>query len=151
MITQDDLLNNNSLIENFLIKAKEDKMVNRLFLINAIKLEGSLVDFDEKNVLISVHDNSLTMVYAHAISSLSQTENNARIPMFKRGEHSLESDFFELCKGFINTNVYLINGIKLNGKVVAFDDLSLLMEGKYNGNKTSQVIMKAAIASITSN
>jgi RNA chaperone Hfq len=148
MISQEDLLNNSSLIQNVLTKAKSDQMVNRLYLINAVRLDASLIDFDDNNLLISGHNDSLTLVYFHAISSFTQTESNANEHSFDRTGNSLEFDFFTLCESYEYTNVFLINGIKLKGKVVAFDNQSLLMTSTYNNKETSQIIMKTAIASV---
>lgn len=46
--------------------------------------------------------------------------------------------------------VYLLNGVKLNGKIKSFDDYAMVVEGvDQNGNKTNeQVVRLAAIATI---
>lgn len=149
MITQEDLLNNNTLIANVLNRVKEDKMVNNVFLINSIRLEASLIDYSDDYFLISGYNDSLTLVYLHAVSSLSQTDKEASIPSFRRSKESLETDFFKACEELPFINAYLINGVKLKGKVIAFDKNSLLMENEFNGKTSSQVIMKSAIASIS--
>ena len=153
MINQDILLNNKPLLQNVFEQAKKDQLVNRIYLVNAIRLEAALVDHDSQNLLISNRDNGLTLVYLHAVASFAQSENPANLPDFKRNSQTVEEAFFRQNEQD-KVNVYLINGIKLTGKVIAFDNDALLMHSTYRDKneqlrESSQVIMKKAIASVS--
>ena len=67
------MLNENSLFDNFLQKLHKDKSYVHIFLINGIKLQGQLYDFDEKVVILK--NKILQMVFRHAISTIVPGEN----------------------------------------------------------------------------
>lgn len=152
MISTEDLLINKPLLDVIFQKAKDSKLINKIYLVNSIKLEASLVDFDRKHILISGKDNGMTLVYLHSVASFTQTDYPANTYELERSEHgSLEEDFFNACDKYETINVYLVNGIKLTGRITAFDNECLLMTSTYNNRESAQVIMKSAIASVSPN
>ena len=59
-------------------------------------------------------------------------------------ERSLQDPFFDaLRKDQVPVSIYLVNGIKLQGQIDAFDQFSVLLK-----NTVSQVIYKRAISTI---
>ena len=48
-----------------------------------------------------------------------------------------------LCAQHLDVNIFLVNGIKLQGRVIAFDDNSILLK-----NIITQMIMKQAVSTI---
>lgn len=150
MITTEDLTSNLPLIQNVLTHAKADGTKNHVFLSNGIKLESGLIDHDEKNILISNKFGGITLVYLHAVSSFAQREGLATVIPFERTSACLETDFFIQCQKNSKVNVFLLNGIRLSGYVTAFDDSAILMTQNLDDPMSNQIIMKSAVASISS-
>ena len=59
-------------------------------------------------------------------------------------EYSIHNSFLSaLCKEAVPVSVYLVNGIKLHGKLQAFDSTALLLK-----NTTTQLVYQHAISTI---
>lgn len=67
------MLKENSLSDKFLENLCGDGAYVHIFLVNGIKLQGQLCDFDEKVVILK--DKILQMVFRHAISSVMPNED----------------------------------------------------------------------------
>ncbi len=58
--------------------------------------------------------------------------------------HALQEPFLNsLCKEEVPVSVYLVNGIKLQGQIEAFDQFVIMLK-----NATSQIVYKHAISTI---
>lgn len=58
--------------------------------------------------------------------------------------HLLQDPFLEtLCKENVPVSIYLVNGIKLQGQIEAFDPAVILLK-----NTSSQIVFKHAISTI---
>ncbi|MGD8560265.1 MAG: RNA chaperone Hfq [Gammaproteobacteria bacterium] len=64
------------------------------------------------------------------------SENNGKKPL-------QETFLNDLRKNKTNVSVFMVNGIKLNGQIVSFDQFSILL-----GGKTEQLIYKQKISTI---
>ncbi|MGD8568822.1 MAG: RNA chaperone Hfq [Gammaproteobacteria bacterium] len=64
------------------------------------------------------------------------SENNGKKPL-------QEAFLNELRKNKTSVSVFMVNGIKLNGQIVSFDQFSILL-----GGKTDQLIYKQKISTI---
>lgn len=57
--------------EPFLNALRRDQIPVALYLINGIKLQGTIASFDQFSILL--HNNSDQLVYKHAISTIAPT------------------------------------------------------------------------------
>ena len=60
-----------NLQEPFLNALRRDQIPVALYLINGIKLQGTIESFDQFSILL--HNNSNQLVYKHAISTIVPT------------------------------------------------------------------------------
>jgi host factor-I protein len=60
-----------NLQEPFLNALRRDQVPVALYLINGIKLQGTIASFDQFSILL--HNNSDQLVYKHAISTIVPT------------------------------------------------------------------------------
>ncbi|MFZ8952446.1 MAG: RNA chaperone Hfq [Gammaproteobacteria bacterium] len=58
----------NSLQDNFLNIARKEKIPVSIYLINGIKLQGTLENFDSYALILK--NNTSQMIYKHAISTI---------------------------------------------------------------------------------
>jgi host factor-I protein len=63
----------NDLQENFLNQLRKSKAPLTLFLVNGIKLQGVITDFDNFSVLLQ-RENHHQLVYKHAISTVMPSD-----------------------------------------------------------------------------
>jgi host factor-I protein len=69
-------LEENQLQDSLLEALREERIPVSIFLVNGIKLQGQIIDFDRSVILLS---NSVQqMVYKHAISTVVPARNIAR-------------------------------------------------------------------------
>ena len=61
-----------SLQEPFLNALRRDKVPVALYLLNGIKLQGTIESFDQFSILL--HSSSSQLVYKHAISTIVPTK-----------------------------------------------------------------------------
>ena len=60
-----------NLQEPFLNALRRDKVPVALYLMNGIKLQGTIESFDQFSILL--HNNTTQLVYKHAISTIVPT------------------------------------------------------------------------------
>lgn len=75
--------------------------------------------------------------------------NKETIGMLKNNPSNTQDVFLEyILKNEINLLIYLVNGIKLAGKITAFDKNSLILNNSLIGENSTMLIYKHSISTI---
>jgi host factor-I protein len=119
-----------------------------IYLINGIKMKGQIVSFDQYSVVIRSGVDH--MVYKHAITTVvpeRQPEFLVKNVETGNGDLDVQSVFLETLKAAKKeVNIYLINGIRLDGVIAFYDQYSVLLES----DKTIQMVYKHGTSTIVS-
>ena len=140
-----------SLQDHFLNSLRRSKTEVAIFLVKGVKLEGTITSFDAFSLLLR-QDGVNRLLYKHAMSTIVPSI----IPMDLDLEHfaglagrgarpTLQDQFLAAAarQGAVMT-VSLVNGVMLQGEVVAFNRFSMLMS---RGNQI-QLIYKHAVSTL---
>lgn len=118
-----------------------------IYLVNGIKLQGLITSFDRHTLKLNHSEVQDQLVYKHAIATVVPRQK-IELPLAAVEELSQEKTqdaFLDAIKEANKwVNVYLMNGIKLEGCVFAHDGYTLILDN----NKTSQLAYKHAIATV---
>jgi len=155
--TKTNLLNNKKVITmtTQTIKSKQVQMINALvvnrapvniFLINGIKLQGCISQQDETSILL-VGGGIPQLVYKKAMATILP-QMKQKTPLILSEDENQYTEITvidDLINSEAHALVYLVNGIKLDGKIVEHDhEMIVLLR-----NDLNQVVYKHAIASIS--
>lgn len=117
----------------------------KAYLVNGIGLETSVEGFSDKAIIGRAKDGQPQIIYRHALSTLGSTSTNSRFePLEGLDESDIEGALLAEYEGERIT-VFLLNGIKLEGDLLGFDENTILISSANGGQN---VIMKPAIATI---
>ena len=141
----------NNLQDIFLNQLRRTKTPVTMFLVKGVKLQGIITWFDNFSLLLR-RDGQSQLVYKHAISTI--------MPSHDFDLASLGSDIREgpASKGkalqdvFLNAvrrsdesvTMFLVNGVMLQGDIVAFDLFCMLLERE----GMAQLVYKHAVSTI---
>ena len=116
-----------------------------VYLLKGVRLQGVISGFDPF-VLTLKRDGAEQLVYKHGVATIS-----ARIPIETldlagvAGGEGLQQTYLDRAIGS-DVEAFLVNGVRLGGRLVAHDRFTLLIEGP---NETAQLIYKHALSSIS--
>jgi host factor-I protein len=142
----------NNLQDIFLNSLRRSKASITMFLVKGVKLQGAIGGFDNFSVLLR-RDGQTQLVYKHAISTimpsqpLDITEIERLFAEQQGGKKSalLQEVFLGAVRGTNDpVTMFLVNGVMLQGQIVAFDSFCLLLyrEGM------AQIVYKHAVSTI---
>jgi host factor-I protein len=142
----------NNLQDMFLNNLRRSKTPVTMFLVKGVKLQGIITWFDNFSVLLR-RDGQAQLIYKHAISTImpSQPLDLAEIQrvfaeqMDRRKPVLLQEVFLSAVRRAREpVTMFLVNGVMLQGEVVAFDLFCLLLgrEGM------AQLVYKHAISTV---
>jgi len=124
-----------SIQELFLNSVRRAKLPVTLFLMKGVKLQGMITSFDTFSLMLR-RDGASQLVYKHSISTIMPAETPAGFeptgPATKAsdpGKPSLQDLFLSAAiREREHMTLFLVNGVMLQGSVIAFDQFSLLLE-----------------------
>ena len=140
-----------SLQDVFLNSLRKTKTPVTMFLVKGVKLQGIVTWFDNFSVLLR-RDGQSQLIYKHAISTIMPAGpidlaaiSNAMPPENPKKTPLLQDIFLNAVRKSDNSvTMFLVNGVMLQGHIVAFDlfCMLLLREGM------SQLVYKHAVSTI---
>jgi len=141
---------NNGLQDLFLNSVRKSKTPITIFLVKGVKLQGIITWFDNFSILLR-RDGQTQLVYKHSISTImpgqaiESREFNELMEDQKPKPGSLQDVFLYAVKDVQeNVTMFLVNGVMLQGNVVAYDLFSLMLER----DNMLQLVYKHAVSTI---
>lgn len=134
-----------SLQDHFLNSARRGKLPLTIFLVKGVKLQGVITWFDTFSLLLRRDGNS-QLVYKHSVSTIVSGKP-FDAPAVGEGSNraSLQDTFLTAAaRDRQPMAVYLVNGVMLEGTVLAHDQFSLLLE---RGGQ-AQLVYKHAVSTL---
>lgn len=134
----------------FLNSLRRSKTPVTMFLVKGVKLQGIITWFDNFSVLLR-RDGQSQLIYKHAISTV--------MPSSRIDIAAIEASFLETHKKprllqdvFLNAvrksgdpvTMFLVNGVMLQGEIVAFDLFCMLLQR----DDLCQLVYKHAISTV---
>lgn len=119
-----------SLQDHFLNSARRSKAPLTVFLLKGVKLQGVVTWFDAFSVLLR-RDGQTQLIYKHSISTIMPGRSLALgdLPTQGNAKPALQDAFLSAAaREKQPVKVFLVNGVMLQGTVVAHDQFSLLLE-----------------------
>ncbi|PSJ37229.1 RNA chaperone Hfq [Allosphingosinicella deserti] len=142
----------NNLQDMFLNSLRRAKTPVTMFLVKGVKLQGIITWFDNFSVLLR-RDGQAQLVYKHAISTimpaqplnLEEIERAFDEQMEKRKPTLLQEVFLgAVRRSGEPVTMFLVNGVMLQGEIVAFDLFCMLLER----DGLSQLVYKHAVSTV---
>lgn len=123
-----------SLQDHFLNSLRRHKTPVTIFLVKGVKLQGVITWFDAFSLLLR-REGISQLIYKHAMSTIMPAEPPADIDLagfrgdrLEEGRATLQDQFLAAA---IRQNepmtVFLVNGVMLQGEVLAFNRFSMLL------------------------
>ncbi len=140
----------NNLQDIFLNTLRKTKTPVTMFLVKGVKLQGIITWFDNFSVLLR-RDGQTQLVYKHAIStvmpahSVDLAEIKNAFSANERKSKLLQEIFLSAVrKSGQPVTMFLVNGVMLQGEIVAFDLFCMLLQR----DGMSQLVYKHAISTV---
>ena len=145
---------NQNLQDVFLNALRRSKTPVTMFLVKGVKLQGIITWFDNFSLLLR-RDGQSQLVYKHAISTimpshdfdLSLLGDGIHNPPAAKGK-ALQDVFLNAVRRSEEpVTMFLVNGVMLQGDIVAFDLFCMLLERE----RQVQLVYKHAISTVQPN
>ncbi len=142
----------NNLQDMFLNSLRRSKTPVTMFLVKGVKLQGIITWFDNFSVLLR-RDGQVQLIYKHAISTimpaqpvkLEEVERAFAEQVEKKKPTLLQEVFLTAVhRSGEPVTMFLVNGVMLQGEIVAFDLFCMLLER----DGLSQLVYKHAISTV---
>ena len=137
----------NNLQDLFLNALRRNKTPVTMFLVKGVKLQGIITWFDNFSVLLR-RDGQAQLIYKHAISTImpGQVVPGLSLPAVeaKKSANLQEVFLSAVQRAGEPVTMFLVNGVMLQGGVVAFDLFCLLLERE----GLAQLVYKHAISTV---
>jgi len=137
----------NNLQDIFLNALRRNKTPVTMFLVKGVKLQGIITWFDNFSVLLR-RDGQAQLIYKHAISTImpGQAVSGLVLPSSETKKSSNLQEVFlsAVQRAEEPVTMFLVNGVMLQGVVVAFDLFCLLLERE----GLAQLVYKHAISTV---
>jgi host factor-I protein len=142
----------NNLQDMFLNGLRRSKTPVTMFLVKGVKLQGIITWFDNFSVLLR-RDGQAQLIYKHAISTimpaqplnLDEIERAFAEQQGKKKPTLLQEVFLGAVRRAEEpVTMFLINGVMLQGEIVAFDLFCMLLQR----DGLSQLVYKHAISTV---
>jgi host factor-I protein len=141
---------NNGLQDLFLNSLRKSKTPVTMFLVKGVKLQGVVTWFDNFSLLLR-RDGQAQLVYKHSISTIMPSASPdpaifSQIMEKVTPKPGLLQEIFLYAMSDRKEAVtaFLVNGVMLQGAIVAYDLFSLLLER----DGTTQLVYKHAVSTI---
>ncbi len=139
-----------SLQDHFLNGVRKSKSPVTIFLMKGVKLQGVITWFDAFSMLLR-RDGVSQLVYKHAISTImpSAAPDMSSFGIdggkSESGRSGLQDQFLAAAARDLEPmTVFLVNGVMLQGAVVAYDQFSVLL----GRSGQAQLVYKHAISTL---
>ena len=139
-----------SLQDHFLNSLRRSKTPVTIFLVKGVKLQGVITWFDAFSLLLR-RDGVSQLIYKHAMSTIlpAETPDDIDLKLFQgsqnAGKATLQDRFLAAAiRAGETMTVFLINGVMLQGEVLAFNRFSMLLG---RGGQV-QLVYKHAVSTI---
>ncbi len=142
----------NSLQDMFLNGLRRSKTPVTMFLVKGVKLQGIITWFDNFSILLR-RDGQAQLIYKHAISTIMPTQP-VDLGEIERvfSEQAEKKKPVLLQEVFLSAvrrtgepvTMFLVNGVMLQGGIVAFDLFCMLLER----DRLSQLVYKHAVSTV---
>ena len=141
-----------SLQDHFLNSLRRSKTEVTIFLVKGVKLQGIITSFDAFSLLLR-HEGVNRLIYKHAMSTIvpvvrpSDLDLDHFTGLAGRGPRPTLQDQFlaAAARQGARMTVYLVNGVMLQGVVLAFNRFSMLMS---RGQDEVQLVYKHAVSTL---
>jgi host factor-I protein len=141
----------NNLQDMFLNSLRRSKTPVTMFLVKGVKLQGIITWFDNFSLLLR-RDGHVQLIYKHAISTimpaqppdLEEIERTFAAEAGKKPALLQETFLGAVQKNREPVTMFLVNGVMLQGLVVAFDLFCLLLQR----DGLAQLVYKHAISTV---
>ncbi|HVF83369.1 MAG TPA: RNA chaperone Hfq [Sphingomicrobium sp.] len=123
-----------SLQDHFLNSLRRSRTTVTIFLVKGVKLQGVITWFDAFSLLLR-RDGISQLIYKHAMSTIMPTDppDDLDLTGFQglregRGPATLQDRFLNAAiRESEAMTVFLVNGVMLQGEVLAFNRFSMLL------------------------
>jgi host factor-I protein len=140
-----------SLQDHFLNSLRRSKTPVTIFLVKGVKLTGVITWFDAFSLLLR-REGVAQLIYKHAMSTILPAEAPTDIDLaafrgdgLEEGRATLQDLFLAAAiRERAAMTVFLVNGVMLQGEVVAFNRFSMLLG---RGNQV-QLVYKHAVSTM---
>ena len=136
----------------FLNHLRKNKIPVTMFLVKGVKLQGIVTWFDNFSILLR-RDGQSQLVYKHAISTIMPGQQLS-VAHFQGandegGRKRLLQEVFlsSVRDAGVQVTMFLVNGVMLQGDIVAFDLFCMLLERE----RQVQLVYKHAISTVQPN
>ncbi len=141
----------NNLQDMFLNTLRRTKTPVTMFLVKGVKLQGIITWFDNFSVLLR-RDGQAQLIYKHAISTIMPAQpidltdlEAAFAEQMKKKPTLLQEVFLAAVRRSEEpVTMFLVNGVMLQGEIVAFDLFCMLLER----DGLCQLVYKHAISTV---
>lgn len=145
---------NQNLQDLFLNALRRSKTPVTMFLVKGVKLQGIITWFDNFSLLLR-RDGQSQLVYKHAISTvmpshdfdLSLLGSGIREVPATKGKALQDVFLNAVRRSDESVTMFLVNGVMLQGDIVAFDLFCMLLERE----RQVQLVYKHAISTVQPN
>jgi len=139
-----------SLQDHFLNSLRRSKTPVTIFLVKGVKLQGVITWFDAFSLLLR-RDGVSQLIYKHAMSTILPADppDDIDLDLFQgaqnAGKATLQDRFLAAAiRAGETMTVFLINGVMLQGEVLAFNRFSMLL----GRGDQMQLVYKHAVSTI---
>jgi host factor-I protein len=123
-----------SLQDHFLNSLRRSKTPVTIFLVKGVKLQGIITWFDAFSLLLR-REGVSQLIYRHAMSTIMPAEPPTDLDLSKFKGGQMEGGRATLQDKFLTAGVrqgeamtvFLVNGVMLQGEVLAFNRFSMLL------------------------
>ena len=142
----------NNLQDMFLNSLRRSKTPVTMFLVKGVKLQGIITWFDNFSVLLR-RDGQAQLIYKHAISTIMPSQpldlgelRQAFAEQVDKKKPTLLQEVFlsAVRRSEEPVTMFLVNGVMLQGEIVAFDLFCMLLER----DRLCQLVYKHAISTV---
>lgn len=145
---------NQNLQDIFLNALRRTKTPVTMFLVKGVKLQGIITWFDNFSLLLR-RDGQSQLVYKHAISTIMPSHDfdlaalgsNVRDAPASKGKALQDVFLNAVRRSEESVTMFLVNGVMLQGDIVAFDLFCMLLERE----RQVQLVYKHAISTVQPN
>lgn len=140
-----------SLQDHFLNTLRRSKTPVTIFLVKGVKLQGIITWFDAFSLLLR-HEGASQLIYKHAMSTIMPLERPSELELDRfaglegrSGRPTLQDQFLAAAaRQGADMTVFLVNGVMLQGEVIAFNRFSMLLG---RGDQV-QLVYKHAVSTL---
>jgi host factor-I protein len=140
-----------SLQDHFLNSLRRQRTPVTIFLVKGVKLQGVITWFDAFSLLLR-RDGVSQLIYKHAMSTIMPAElppgldlDGFRGEGLEEGRATLQDRFLAAAiRQRMAMTVFLVNGVMLQGEVVAFNRFSMLL----GRGEQVQLVYKHAVSTM---